>query len=49
MKKNSSNLWYYWSRFIFGRIFVKKKYIIHGVKRRSSSENTQRIDHLFVQ
>ena len=26
---------------------LKKKYIIHGVKRRSSSENTQRIDHLF--
>ena len=26
---------------------LKKRYIIHGVKRRSSSENTQRIDHLF--
>ena len=26
---------------------LKKNYIIHGVKRRSSSENTQRIDHLF--
>ena len=26
---------------------LKKKYIIHGVKRRSSSANTERIDHLF--
>ena len=26
---------------------LKKNYIIHGVKRRSSSENTQRNDHLF--
>ena len=28
-------------------LLLKKNYIIHGVKRRSSSENTQRIDHLF--
>ena len=26
---------------------LKKSYIIHGVKRRSSSANTERIDHLF--
>ena len=26
---------------------LKKNYIIHGVKRRSSSENTQRLDHIF--
>lgn len=26
---------------------LKKKYIIHGVKRRSSSANTERIDHIF--
>ena len=26
---------------------LKKGYIIHGVKRRSSSANTERIDHLF--
>jgi len=26
---------------------IKKNYIIHGVKRRSSSANTERIDHLF--
>ena len=26
---------------------LKKNYIIHGIKRRSSSENTQRIDHIF--
>ena len=26
---------------------LNKGYIIHGIKRRSSSFNTQRIDHLF--
>ncbi len=26
---------------------LKKNYIVHGVKRRSSSENTQRIDHIY--
>lgn len=26
---------------------LKKKYIVHGIKRRSSILNTQRIDHLF--
>ena len=28
-------------------LLIKKNYIIHGVKRRSSSANTERIDHLF--
>ena len=28
-------------------ILLKKNYIIHGVKRRSSSANTERIDHIF--
>ena len=28
-------------------LLLEKKYIIHGVKRRSSSANTERIDHLF--
>ena len=28
---------------------LKKKYIVHGVKRRSSSFNTGRIDHLYVE
>ncbi|MFN3656957.1 MAG: GDP-mannose 4,6-dehydratase [Pseudolabrys sp.] len=27
---------------------LKKGYIVHGVKRRSSSLNTQRVDHLYV-
>jgi GDPmannose 4,6-dehydratase len=27
---------------------LKKNYIVHGVKRRSSSFNTQRLDHLYV-
>ena len=26
---------------------LKKNYVIHGVKRRSSSANTERIDHIF--
>ena len=26
---------------------LKKKYIVHGVKRRSSSINTQRVDHIY--
>ena len=26
---------------------LKKKYIVHGVKRRSSSFNTGRIDHIY--
>ena len=28
-------------------MLLKKNYIIHGVKRRSSSANTERIDHIF--
>ena len=28
-------------------LLLKKNYIIHGVKRRSSSTNTERIDHIF--
>jgi len=26
---------------------IKKKYVVHGVKRRSSSINTQRVDHIY--
>ena len=28
-------------------LLLKKNYIVHGIKRRSSSFNTERIDHLF--
>ena len=28
-------------------LLLKKDYIIHGVKRRSSSANTERLDHIF--
>ena len=28
-------------------LLLKKNYIIHGIKRRSSSANTERLDHLF--
>ena len=27
---------------------LKKNYIVHGIKRKSSSFNTERIDHLYV-
>ena len=27
--------------------FIKKNYIVHGIKRKSSSFNTTRIDHLI--
>ena len=29
-------------------LLLSKDYIVHGVKRRSSSLNTQRVDHLYV-
>ena len=28
-------------------LLLKKNYIVHGIKRRSSSYNTDRIDHLI--
>ena len=28
-------------------LLIKKNYIVHGVKRRSSSLNTGRVDHLY--
>ena len=28
-------------------LLIKKNYIVHGVKRRSSSSNTDRIDHIY--
>jgi GDPmannose 4,6-dehydratase len=28
-------------------LLIKKNYIVHGVKRRSSSINTNRIDHIY--
>ena len=27
--------------------FIKKNYIVHGIKRKSSSFNTERIDHII--
>ena len=29
------------------KLLIKKKYIVHGVKRRSSSINTSRVDHIY--
>ena len=31
------------------RLLLKKKYIVHGVKRRSSSLNTSRIDDIYIE
>ena len=28
-------------------LLLKKNYIVHGIKRKSSSFNTHRIDHIF--
>ena len=33
--------------YAIGKHDIKKKYIVHGVKRRSSSLNTTRIDHIY--
>jgi len=33
--------------YYLAELLLKKKYIVHGVKRRSSSFNTGRIDHLY--
>jgi GDPmannose 4,6-dehydratase len=29
-------------------LLLEKGYMVHGIKRRSSSFNTQRIDHLYI-
>ncbi len=29
-------------------LLLKKNYVVHGIKRRSSSFNTQRVDHLYI-
>ena len=34
---------YYLAEFL-----LKKNYVVHGIKRKSSSFNTQRIDHIYV-
>ena len=48
-KKKCFNYWYYWSRWILScRVSIKKKnYIVHGLKRKSSSFNTERIDQIY--
>ena len=28
-------------------LLLKKNYIVHGIKRRSSSTNTSRVDHIY--
>jgi GDPmannose 4,6-dehydratase len=30
------------------QLLLDKGYVVHGIKRRSSSFNTQRVDHLYV-
>ena len=29
-------------------LLLKKGFVVHGIKRRASSFNTQRVDHMFV-
>jgi GDPmannose 4,6-dehydratase len=29
-------------------LLLKKNYIVHGIKRRSSSFNTSRVDHIYT-
>ena len=29
-------------------LLLKKGYIVHGIKRKSSSFNTERIDHIYI-
>ena len=42
---NNRNNWTRW--FLFSRAFIKKGLWVHGIKRRASSINTDRIDHLY--
>lgn len=30
-----------------GELLLEKGYVVHGLKRRASSFNTQRIDHIY--
>ena len=47
--KKSLYIWCYWTRWIlFIRVFIKKNYQVHAVKRKSSSLNTERIDHIYL-
>ena len=47
-RESSLNYWNNRTRWkLFSRILLKKGYVVHGIKRRSSSFNTSRIDHLF--
>jgi GDPmannose 4,6-dehydratase len=47
-EKNSAHHRHYRTRRrLSGRIPVKKGYEVHGIKRRASSFNTDRIDHLY--
>ena len=32
---------------LLAELLLKKGYVVHGIKRRSSSLNTQRVDHLY--
>ena len=48
MNKKSTNYWYNRTRWILLIEFLlKKKYIVHGIKRKSSSYNTDRIDQIY--
>ena len=40
--------WYNWTRWSYlAEFLLEKGYEVHGIKRRSSSLNTSRIDHIY--
>jgi len=46
--ENGAYYWYHGARWVlFSGVFAGKGYVVHGVKRRASSFNTDRIDHIF--
>ena len=46
-EKNCTYFWGYRSRCSYLAEFLLKKYEVHGVKRKSSSLNTERVDHIY--
>ena len=47
MKKNCFNFRNNWTGWCIPEFLLKKNYIVHGIKRRSSSVNNYRIDDIY--
>ena len=47
--EKSVNHWSYWARWIllWAEFLLDKGYEVHGIKRRASSFNTERVDHIY--